>query len=242
EEIIRKNLENIISFYFSKRKIQCEIHIYSSGFELLKENEEVLFSFIFLDIDLGNHSGIDIAKELRKKQITPVNIVFVTSYSEYQTKVMSIHTFDYIMKPLKTENINNVLDDLMFWYNTGEKKESIKFRFKTIDGLITLEKDQILYFEYIDRRITIISTSGIYYMYGKMKDVLKIVSKYNFTSPHVAYIINLNEIEKYLKADNLIIMTDKKKIPISQLKSKLFRNDYMTFISKYGSALGRCFL
>lgn len=232
EEIIRKQLGNVISNYLSNRKIEFEIYYYVSGIDLLESTEHIDFSFIFLDIDLGKYNGVEIAKSIRKKQNKPVNIIFVTSYIEFQTKVISIHIFDYLIKPISNEQLYKVLDDLMFWYNKEGSKQKERVRFKTIDGLITLFVDDILYFEYNNRRIDIVTKNDIYHMYGKIKDICINMERYDFVSPHAAYVLNMKEIDKFLKSENKVIMTNAKNISISQLRSKQFRKKYIEFIDK----------
>lgn len=172
------------------------------------------------------------AKSIRKIQNSPINIVFVTSYSEYQTKVFSIHTFDYLIKPIINSQVYKVLDDLLFWHNSDINNIKERIRFKTIHGLITICIDEILYFEYKNRRIDIVTRNTVYHMYDKIKNIAVLMDKYDFVSPHAAYVINMKEISQYLKSENTIIMTDGNKIPISQLKSKMFKNKYIAYINR----------
>lgn len=232
EEIIRIQLKNIISNYLSVRKVRFKIHSYTSGIDLLEASDQIDFSFIFLDIDLGEYNGVDIAKSIRTKQKKPVNIIFVTNYIEFQTKVLSIHTFDYLIKPVNNDRLYKVLDDLMFWYNKEGSKQKERIRFKTIDGIITIYIDELLYFEYNNRRIDIVTKNRTFSMYGKIKDIAKKMKKYDFALTHSAYIVNMKEINQYLKSENKIVMTDEKCIPISQLRAKYFRELYLNFIDK----------
>lgn len=205
---------------------------YVSGIDLLESSKKIDFSFIFLDIDLGEYNGVEIAKIIRKKQNKPVNIIFVTNCVEFQTKVISIHIFDYLIKPVCNDKLYKVLDDLMFWYNKEGSKQRERVRFKTIDGLITIAVDDIIYFEYNNRRIDIITVDEVYHMYGKIKDIDKKMERYNFISPHAAYVINMKEINKFLKSENKLIMSNEENIAISQLRSKKFRVKYMDFINE----------
>ena len=126
----------------------------------------------------------------------------------------------------------------MFWHANNNYNKKVRLRFKTIVGFITIYKDDILYFEYANRRINIVTKDKTYYMYGKMKDLFLNLKKYNFVMPHAAYIVNFNEISKYLKSDNQIFMTNGKNIPVSQLRSKQFRKDYMNFIDEMSIGIG----
>lgn len=232
EEIIRKQIANTIMEYFSSKNIEIKIFQYSDGYSLLEDCNQFTFSFIFLDIDLGKHNGVDIAKRIRKIQTNPVNIIFVTNYTEYRTKVLSIHTFDYLSKPIDKKVIYKVLDDLMFWYNSEKSSLKERVTFKTINGLITIYIDDLLYFEYNNRRIDIVTKEHTYHMYDKIKNIVLKMNKYDFVSPHAAYVINMKEISKYLKSEHKIIMTNEKIIPVSQLKTKKFKQEYMCYIDK----------
>lgn len=231
EELPRKQLGNLVSEYCSRRKIENKIFYFSTGYDLLEKNLDDNFSFIFLDIDLGEKNGVEIAKKIRNMQITQPNIVFVTGYEEFMNKVLSIHTFDYILKPIDKNRVTSVLDDLVFWYNSDKNKTREKMRFKTIDGVVTLYLDEILYFEYKNRRIDIITLNNIYHMYSKMKDIAKLLKKFNFCVPHAAYVVNLAEIDRYMKNDNQIFMSNNEPIPISQLKARQFKKEYIHFLS-----------
>lgn len=231
EELIRKQICNYISAYYSSKKMLFQLYEFSSGIDLLQSSQRITFSFIFLDIDLGKYNGVDIAKSIRNIQLNPINIVFVTNYEEYQTKVFSIHTFDYILKPIKKETIYKVLDDLTFWYNKETKDSKERMTFKTIDGFITLYIEDILYFEYNNRRIDIVTKKATYHMYDKIKKISQRMEKYNFISPHAAYVINMKEISCYLKSSNQVIMTNEQSIPISQLRTKKFKEQYVNYIN-----------
>lgn len=232
DQLIRKQLGNIISDYLNNRKYLYELFFYSSGIDLLAACKDIDFSFIFLDIDLGNENGVETARIIRKIQKKPIDIIFVTSYPEYQTKVFSIHTFDYIIKPIANSQIHNVLDDLIFWQTTDVKREKERVRFKTIHGLITLDVDEILYFEYKNRRIDIVTKKNIYHMYDKIKNIATVMEKYDFISPHAAYVINMKEIKQYLNSQYVIIMSNEYSIPVSQLKTKMFKKKYIMYINK----------
>lgn len=58
------------------------------------------------------------------------------------------------------------------------------------------------------------------------------MNRYDFVSPHAAYVINMKGVSQYIKSENKIIMTNGKNIPISQLKTKKFKEEYMNYINK----------
>lgn len=232
EEIILKQINNLAKNYFMKRKLKFNRYLFRTGKELLDSCENNKYDCIFIDINLGIENGIDIIKAIRKKCEYPTNVVFVTGYEEYKTQVLNLHTFDYLIKPFKNSEFEKVLDDLLLWYHSYEHNDIKKLHIKTIEGLITLSLQEILYFEYIDRRIEIQTKKTTYHLYGKMKDMFEILNSENFAIPHISFIVNLSEINRFYKSKFMLEMTDGKLIPISQLKMKEFKIRYYNFIEK----------
>lgn len=65
----------------------------------------------FLDIEMRDMNGISLAKKLKK--INPkINIIFVTSYSEYQGEALSLYVSGYIQKPATKSKIKREIENL----------------------------------------------------------------------------------------------------------------------------------
>lgn len=60
---------------------------------------------IFLDIDLPDANGIDSVAELRQVAKWPMQIVFYTVYDNYLLSAIRAAAFDYLLKPLKEEDL-----------------------------------------------------------------------------------------------------------------------------------------
>lgn len=233
DELIRHQLFNIISDYLEKRNIDTEILTFSSGNEFFSKVKELDISCAFMDIDLKEEqSGIDIVKNLRMCQKTMM-IIFVTSYPQFINKVLPLHTFDYITKPYKNSDIYKTLDDLFIFIKENNGIKKVKMQFKAIHGIVSLNVEDILYFEYKNRRIDIITKNSDYHMYGKMRSIYEQMKKYDFAVPHISYVVNLNEVKALIKSEYRIMMTNDQSIPISQLKLKEFKSTYLQFLKKY---------
>lgn len=66
--------------YFKIKQIEFELYVYSCGKALL--NAEKRFDILFLDIELADSNGIDIAKQILDKAPGTI-IVIVTNYRKY---------------------------------------------------------------------------------------------------------------------------------------------------------------
>lgn len=67
----------------------------------------------FLDVEMPDISGIELAKKLQK--IYPlINIVFITGYEEYMPKAFQLSASDYLMKPVTEKAVVKALSHLRY--------------------------------------------------------------------------------------------------------------------------------
>ena len=58
----------------------------------------------FLDIEMADLNGIDLAKRL-KQHCRSLNIIFATAYNDYYREAMALHASGYLLKPMKRKNL-----------------------------------------------------------------------------------------------------------------------------------------
>lgn len=80
------------------------VGIYTNASEALKEMTKTKPEVIFLDIELMGANGIDVANKIAEKH-PEINIVFITSYSQYAVDAFEVNAIDYILKPLNKERV-----------------------------------------------------------------------------------------------------------------------------------------
>ncbi|MDY6023519.1 MAG: response regulator [Candidatus Borkfalkiaceae bacterium] len=71
-------------------------------------NEKQTLDFAFLDVRLGGCTGFDLAEKIQSA-FPSVRIIFCTSYREYAFDAYAIHAEGYLLKPVKAENIIDLL-------------------------------------------------------------------------------------------------------------------------------------
>lgn len=67
-----------------KLNIKIETYIYNDGNKVLDliYNEKEDFDILFLDIDMPNISGLEVARKLREKK-TDVILIFISAHEQY---------------------------------------------------------------------------------------------------------------------------------------------------------------
>jgi len=62
----------------------------------------------FLDIVMPKMSGIELAEKLRENNFAN-DIVFITTSNDFASQSYRVKAFDYLLKPLSGEKVNNIM-------------------------------------------------------------------------------------------------------------------------------------
>ncbi len=93
--------------------------------ECLKWTKKNKVDVAFLDIEMRDMNGIELAKKIN--DIHPhANIIFVTGHKEYAMEAYSVYPAGYILKPVDEKEVKKALSKLR--YPIEERKESKKLR------------------------------------------------------------------------------------------------------------------
>lgn len=88
-----------------------EIYGFKDSHDALSFVNENQCNLAFLDVDMGDMNGIELAKHLKK--LNPkVNIVFVTAHKQYAIDALTLHSSGYILKPVTKEKVEHELKNL----------------------------------------------------------------------------------------------------------------------------------
>ena len=70
-------------------------------------------SIAFLDIEIGQQSGLELCKDLM--ELNPLtNVIFLTSYPDYAAKAWGTKASGFLIKPLQIEDVKEQLTKLRF--------------------------------------------------------------------------------------------------------------------------------
>ncbi len=115
---------------------------------------------VFLDIEMPGGTGFDLLHRLHDTPYIPT-IVFVTAYNQFAIKAIKHAAFDYLLKPIDVDDINETLthfrekrDKQKNQYIKNKSKlllnklsEFQKLKFNMRNGVLFVDPDEILWFE-----------------------------------------------------------------------------------------------
>lgn len=214
------------NYLFSLRdvlKIEIEVESffsYDGFYQSLMRGEK--YEIIFLDIALGERTGIELGKLIREElKDEDTYIIFISSEESYAMELFDVRPFHFLIKPLNKESIRRVVEKIEELINHSEKY----FRYKKAGESYREPISDILYFESVNRKIRIHTINGIKEFYGKLPDVHKELDKMQFIYIHKSYLVNDHQIIK-LEYEQ-VTLSNGEVLRISQSKRKAVRETQM---------------
>lgn len=230
-------IKEIVEKYLDKKVILYSITEFRAGEELISTLED--FDVVFLDIVMGKGiNGISAGERFHNLK-TNTKIIYITSFPQYCAQAINkVHAFGYLTKPIKKEQVIKQLEDVLELIDK-EKSEKPSIIFKVMEmgrenKTDTVIKEfiieDIIYFEFVNRKIKIKTKEGEFYFRGQMKDLVKKMNDYTFGCCHQSYLINLRYASKIVKYN--LYLKNGELLPVSQKKSSEFREKLNAFIQK----------
>lgn len=183
------------------------------------------YDVAFLDIDMPQMSGIDLARKIHEQWPNTV-IIFITNYVQYAPDGYEVGAFRYLMK-------NQITEKLIDYLDLAIKERTKRLRVITIQingERINVPVSNILYMESSARIITmhlIENVRPMYQFYGNMSDLAQKFEILGFLRVHKSYLVNMKYIEIFqcrrLEIKGGIL------IPSSERKYSELKQRYLTW-------------
>lgn len=205
-------LSNIIHDVLKSEDITYTIDCFSDTKRFMNKCEQ--YDVVFLDVELGEENGIDIAKK-----ITQSDIIFVSSYKNYVFHAFHVSPFSYILKQDEKQA-------------RSEIKRYVAY-YKHMHQSITIQNQDILlshisYFsQYEHDRITHIHSKEIIEKGKTLKEIHALLPNY-FIQINRSEIINMYHVEN-VKRD-VVLMDDGTQLYASRRREKILMKAFIEML------------
>ena len=162
---LRANLERLLEH----RGTEAVFSEFSTGEALLRwmHTHAGEVDLIFLDMKMGELSGMETAHRLRQADAS-VQLVFVTSYTDYVFDGYSVGALGYLIKPSKPEALEEILNrTLSILYQNESKTYFCRYG----DVTYRIPYHKIQYFASERRKIMCVTTERTFTYYDKLDHV-----------------------------------------------------------------------
>ncbi|MEG1125817.1 MAG: LytTR family DNA-binding domain-containing protein [Oscillospiraceae bacterium] len=180
---------------------------------------------IFMDIELQNYSGIDIAVEINQSHKN-IKFIFITGFNAKYSEAIFLNEMNlvgYVAKPFNAEilkaNIHKAITMV-------QKEKSQVFAIKYNSTVHQINYNDVYYIESYKHKIKIYTDKEEHIIGGRL-DATEEALPNNFIRVHQSFIVNMDKI--YLFNKTSVTLTNKAEIPISKAKYKQARTAYFTY-------------
>ncbi|MEC3905776.1 LytTR family DNA-binding domain-containing protein [Tamlana sp. 2201CG12-4] len=225
EKTSRDILKNYIKKYCPNVLVLGEASNIEEALVLIRNNE---LDLVFLDVEMPYGNAFDL---LEKVGDINFETIFVTAYNHYAIEALNAHASYYLMKPISIDELIKAVD---YVTEIKVKEEALQDQVlvpktNSIDGKITLP--QLDGFEVISTKDILYCKADdnyteIYLNNNKKKLVSKTLKYFEealngsgFARVHKSYLVNVNEIVKYVKGKGgRVVLSSGKEIMVSASK------------------------
>ena len=205
EEQYSSLLKEMLRKWQDENSVVLSISLFSSGKDFLA-GKEPCFDLIFLDIQLGGCSGIEIARRMREQGYEG-EIVFLTAYQEYVFEGYNVRALNYFLKPIRYEQLDSCMQ-----YVTRRLSASCFICRHYGDMTRVLYKD-ILYFT-SSNQYTEIHTAGSVYRQAEPLKRVAARLPVQFIQCHRTAVVNIDHVEKL--AGSTVCLDSGETLPVSK--------------------------
>ncbi|MDO5398798.1 MAG: LytTR family DNA-binding domain-containing protein [bacterium] len=188
----------LIKELLDEKCILYDIDEYTSADKLLSAN---LYDMVFLDVEMGDVNGINVAKKLLESK-SDTYIFFITNYSIYSDMASDIHAHRYLSKPVDRDRLSNGIDSAL--KKIIDSTKFIKVTDKETKKKYDVPISSIIFIENAGRHTECHLISGLSFVAEEIFSVVKerIESEVDyFAMPHQSYYINTRFVSDYNKKE-----------------------------------------
>jgi two-component system LytT family response regulator len=189
---------------------------------------------LFLDIEMPHMNGFELLQKIPEINF---ELIFTTSYDQYAIKAIRFSALDYLLKPVDREELQKAVQKVVqrTLHPHHEQIEILlqKLSHPTIPinkiAIPTMEGLQMLFVENIiscssDSNYTVLHLRNKQKIIASrtLKEIEEMLEDYSFARVHHSYLVNLNEVEKYIKGEGgYLIMSDGSSVDVSRSRKEM---------------------
>lgn len=214
-------LESMLSKLFIKHNLDAKISFKTdSTSKLLKYVSCNSVDVLFLDITLKDKNvGLDVATEIRKINKN-LRLIFTTGHFEYVMEAYKLNTFDYLVKPISEDKLEETLLRLIDYMDNSNNN------FIKINGNTFVNQDDIQYIKKEGMKLIYHTKNGEYQSYNSFSKIENELPD-GFVRCHKSFIANVSNISRVEANTNTIFFNNTDRCYIGPK----YKNNFMEVIN-----------
>ena len=205
-------LENIakkLNLYAQARHLHFHIDTYPSAEAFLFDfAENHNFDLLFLDIEMAQMNGIQLARKVRAENET-VQLCFITGYPDYMSQGYDVEALHYLLKPVSTEKLFEVCDRFMKVVETQPRF----FLFSFGKEVVRVYEKELFYGEAQGHYVILHTKQGELKLRMTMPELEKQLGDGFFRTGR-SFAVNLRSVTRITRTD--VILEDGTAVPLGK--------------------------
>ncbi|MGJ5713000.1 response regulator transcription factor LytR [Staphylococcus auricularis] len=205
------------------------------------------FDVVFIDINLMDESGLDLATKI-KQMDHPPHVIFATAHHAFAVKAFELNATDYILKPFEQQRIAQALQKVEqqpIYHEAKSQNESSTIAQETTEAasskqtpVLPVEENERIHLIHFNEIIAIAVNQGTTTIYttDRTFETTEPLSHYesrlkqhDLIRIHRATLVNINHIqtiEPWFNYTYQLTMTDGLKFQVSRSYMKAFKQQF----------------
>ena len=208
--------------------------IFNNGLEGLQAINVSSPDLVFLDVQMPKMNGFEMLEKLASINF---HLIFTTSFDQYALKAFRFSAIDYLLKPVDREELQKAVQkvlkrseipaseqlQIMFQKLYHPASSVNKIALPTMEGLQMIPVQSIISCEADDNYTTLILKDNKKIVVScTLKVIEEMLEDHSFIRVHRSFLVNLDEVEKYVKADGgYVVMSNGTHVYISKNKKEV---------------------
>lgn len=189
---------------------------------------------VFLDIEMPHMNGFEVLEQFSEFSFS---VIFTTGYDQYAIKAFRFSALDYLLKPIDQEELKMAVEKVsqrllhplpqqleILLHKINHQFPSInKIALPTFEGLQMIAVDSIISCASERNYTFIFLKNNLKIVVSKiLKELEEMLEDYAFLRVHHSYLVNLNEISKYVKGEGgYLVMSDGSSVDVSRSRKEV---------------------
>ena len=222
EKLSRDILSNYLQKYCPNINLVGQAENIKEGLKLIENNN---LDLVFLDVEMPYGNAFDLLDQVEDRSF---ETIFVTAYNNYAIDALNAHASYYLMKPIEIDELIkavNYVESIKLKENALQEKILVpittgvqgKITIPQQDGFEILETKDIMFCKADDNYTEIyLNTNKKKVVSKTLKYFDEILADSGFARIHKSYLVNVNEITKYVKGKGgSVILSNGKELSVS---------------------------
>lgn len=175
-----------------------------AGLELIKE---IVPDLVFLDIDMPDMSGLQVAKSIKNENIK-AEIVFTTAYQDYAYKALKIEPLDFLTKPFCIGDLEIVIKKYMVRAEKKMQEQKLdkfihsqsnqsKISLPTSSGILVVDVKDIVYIKADSfKSILYLQDKSVETVNKSLSKLIELLNSSVFFQINRSVYVNLNYLQR----------------------------------------------